>query len=56
MYLEQMKRRIRNSFHSMNRIYDDDNFRNPWNIDSFVDVVSNKEEFSFGRGNFHHIV
>ena len=40
----------------MNRICNDDNFRNLWNIDSLVDAKSNREEFSFGKGNFHHVV
>ena len=40
----------------MNRICGDGDFRNSWNIDSLVDTTFNEEEFSFSKGNVHHVV
>ena len=56
IYLERIKKRIKNSFYSINRICDDNNFKNPRNIDGFVDSTSNSKKFSFSRGNVYHVV
>ena len=31
----------------MDRIYNDNNFENPWDIDILVDATSNSKEFDF---------
>ena len=56
MNLEGKKRRVENSFHSMNKVCDNNNFGNPWDIDSLVDATSNGKESSFSRGDVYHVV
>jgi len=54
--LEEMKKQVKNSFHSINWVCDNNNFGNPWDIDSLVDATSNGKEFSFSRDDVYHVV
>jgi len=46
-----MKGGIKDSFCGMNRICDDNDFRNFSNVNGLVNAASDGEEFSFGRGD-----
>jgi len=49
MYLVWIKKEIKDSFCSINRICDNNDFRNFLNVNGLANTVSDGKELSFGR-------
>jgi len=51
-----MKEEIKNSFCNINRICNNNDFRNFLNINGLVNAASDSKEFSFGRNDVSYII
>jgi len=51
MSLIRVGRRIKDPFHSMDRVSDDNDVLNIWNVDGLINLIPDGKQLSLGGGN-----